>query len=111
MMTIEELDGIVKLRNLRKIEKALKAAGFIDCKTDETLKHVNLVPVIQSKFYQKTNDYPAGKYKKYTGSLHRDVQGWERYEFVLVQFLKPVRRGSDIISTAEMLVYAREIQQ
>lgn len=111
MMTIEELNEIVKLRNLCKIEKALKAAGFIDCKKDEVLKHANLVSIIQSEFYQETNDCPAGKNTEYTASIHRNAIGYEQYEFVIVEFLKPVKRGGDVISTAEMLVYAREIRQ
>ena len=84
MMTIEELNEIVKLRNLRKIEKALKAAGFIDCKKDEKLQTANLVSIIQSEFYQETDDCPAGKNTEYTASIHRNAVEYEQYEFVIV---------------------------
>lgn len=109
MIAINELDRIMELRNLRKIEKALKAAGFIDCKKDKTLRKTSLVTIIQTGTCQKTGYRPDGKGNEYTGSHYHNVKGYEQYEFVIVQLLAPYKRGYEDISTKKMLIYAKEV--
>ena len=102
-MKIEELNEIMKKANLRKIKKALKAEGLIDCKRDKTLRHASL--------YDNTPHFSDGKGNEYNGNLKHNVKGYEQYEFVIVQLLAPFKRGCENLSTKKMLIYAREIRK
>ena len=107
-MTIEQLNDIIAKANLKAIEGALKKAGFKDCKKDGKLRHASLYDITQAP-YESTKSAYDSKGCEYVGELCHDVKGLEQYQFVIVELLKPVGHGSDIISTAKMLVYAKEI--
>lgn len=107
-MNIEELTEIVKKTNLREIKRSLKAAGFISCKLNLRLRRASLYDIATAP-YEKTPYSPDGKGNEYVGDLCRNVKGYERYEFVILQFLAPYKRGGEDLSTKKMLVYAREI--
>ena len=106
-MTIEELDKVIKQANLRKIKKALKAAGFIDCKRSKALRHASLYH-IATAHYERTPYYLDRKGNEYIGDLCQDVKDYEQYEFVVVQFLAQFKRGCKGLSTKKMLIYAKE---
>ena len=109
-MKIEQLNEIMKKANLRKIKKALKAAGFMDCKRDKALRHASLYDIAKAP-YEKTPHFPDGKANEYVGNLCRDVKGHEQYEFVIVQLLAPFKRGCEDLSTKKMLIFARDIHR
>lgn len=106
-MTIEQLKNIIKTANLGTIERSLKKAGFKDCKRDKELRNASLYDIAQAPYERTESAYDSKGYE-YIGDLCHDAKGLERYQFVIVQLLKPVKRGSDIISTAKMLIYAKE---
>lgn len=106
-MQIEELNEIVKQANLRAIKKALKAAGFRNCKWDRKLRHASLYAIAKAP-YEKTPYFPDGKGNEYVADLCRDAEGYESYLFVLVQFLAPYQRGCDDLSTKKLLIYAKK---
>ncbi len=106
-MTIEKLNKIVELANLRKIKKALKAAGFIDCKRDKSLRHASLYDIAKAP-HAKTPHFSDGKGNEFVGDLIHDVRDYEQYNFVVVQFLAPFKRGQEDLSTKKMLIYARD---
>lgn len=109
-MTIEELNGIVKQVNLRKIKKALKAMGYINCNRDKKLRHVSLYRIANAP-YEETPYFTNGKGSEYVGDLCYNVKGYEQYEFVILQFLAPYKRAREGISTKKMLIYAREVSK
>ena len=106
-MDIEQFNEIVGKLNLREIAKALKAAGFIDCKRDKTLRHAPLYDIAKAP-YERTLYFPDGKGNEYNGNLIHDVKGYEQYKFAVVQFLTPFKRGREDLSTKKMLIYAKE---
>lgn len=107
-MKIENLSEIIKQANLRKIKKSLEAAGFRDCKRDKSLRAASLYDIAIAP-YEKTLYFSDGKGNEYVGDLCHDVKCYEQYEFVIVQFLAPFKRGCEDLSTKKMLVYAREV--
>ena len=109
-MKIEELNESMKKANLRKIKKALKAEGLIDCKRDKTLRHASLYDIANAP-YENTPHFSDGKGNEYNGNLIHNVKGYEQYEFVIVQLLAPFKRGCENLSTKKMLIYAREIRK
>ena len=106
-MTIEQLTNIIKKANLKAIKRELKKAGFKDCKWDRKLRNASVCDIAQAP-YERTESAFDNKGKEYIGDLCHNVKNLEQYQFVIVQLLKPVGRGSDIISTAKMLIYAKE---
>ena len=109
-MKIEQLNEIVKETNMREIKKALKAAGFIDCKSDMALRHASLYDIAMAP-YENTPYFPDGKGNEYNGNLIYNVKGYERYEFVIVHLLAPFKRGCEDLSTKKMLIFARDIHR
>lgn len=105
-MKIEELNEIVKKANLREIKKALKTAGFIDCKKDKTLRHASLYYIAIAP-HEKTFYFPDGKGNEYVADLCHEVKDYEQYEFVIVQLLAPFKRECEDLSTKKMLIYAK----
>lgn len=109
-MKIEELNEIVKKANLREIKKALKAAGFCNCKLNLQLRRASLYDIAMAP-YEKTPYFPDGNGNEYVGDLCRNVKGYEQYEFVILQFLAPYKRDCEDLSTKKMLIYARRIRK
>ncbi len=109
-MKIEELNEIVKQMNLRKIKKALKAKGYINCQWNRKLRHASLYDIAMAP-YEETPYFSDGKGNEYNGNLIHDVKGNEQYEFVIVQLLAPFKRGCEDLSTKKILIYAREIKE
>lgn len=105
-MQIEELNEIVKKADLRAIKKALKQAGFCNCKWNRKLRRASLYDIAMAP-YEKTSYFPDGNGNEYNGDLCRGVKGYERYEFVIVQFLTPYKRDCEDLSTKKMLIYAK----
>ena len=105
-MTIEELNETLKQANLRKIKKALKAAGFIDCKRSKALRRASLYYIAIAP-PQTTPHFSDGKGNEFVGDLIHDVKDYEQYEFIVVQFLAPFKRGCEDLSTKKMLIYAK----
>lgn len=105
-MDIEQLSEIVKKVNLRKIKKSLKAAGFRNCKSDVKLRHASLYEIAIAP-YEETPYFPDGKGNEYNGQVCHGVKGYEEYEFVVVQFLAPFKRGCEDLSTKKMLIFAK----
>lgn len=110
-MKIEELNEIMKKTNLRETKKDLKAAGFVNCKRDKTLRRVSLYDIAMAPFGDTTPYFPDGKGNEYNGNLIYNVKGYERYEFVIVQLLAPFKRGCEDLSTKKMLIYAKEARK
>lgn len=106
-MTIEELNEILKQANLRKIKKVIKAAGFINCKKSKALRHTSLYYIAIAP-HQTTPHFSDGKGNEFVGDLIHDVKDYEQYEFIVVQFLVPFKRGCEDLSTKKMLIYAKE---
>lgn len=107
-MKIEELKTIVELKNLKEIEKALKAAGFIDCKRDTEMRKINLVDIFCAPEMRETDYCYDANGRAFEGSLYEKVHGWKQYEFAVVQLLAPYKRGCKDLSTKKMLIYAKE---
>lgn len=106
-MQIEELNEIVNKANLRAIKRALKAAGFHNCRWDRTLRHASLYAIAKAP-YEKTPYIPDGRGNEYVADLCRNAEGYEHYVFVLLQLLAPYRRGCDDLSTKKLLIYAKK---
>ena len=106
-MKIEELNEIVKKTNLYDIKRAFKAAGLCNCKLNRRLRRVSLYDIAMAP-YEETLYFPDGKGNEYNRNLIRGVKGYEQYEFVIVQFLAPFKRGCEDLSTKKMLIYAKE---
>ncbi len=106
-MKIEELNEIVKKANLRDVKRALKAAGFCNCKWSVRLRRASLYDIATAP-YEKTPYFPDAKGNEYVGDLCRNVKGYEGYEFVILQVLAPYKRGCEDLSTKKMLIYAKE---
>lgn len=109
-MKIEELNEIVKKANLREIKKSLKAAGFCNCKLNLWLRRASLYDIAMAP-YENTPHFPDENGNEYVGDLVRNVKGYERYEFVIVQLLAPFKRGCENLSTKKMLIYARGVRK
>ena len=107
-MTIEALKEIVALADLRKIKRALRERGFIDCRHSKTLRHASLYDIAKVP-YEETPYFPDGKGNEFNGEICRGAKGLEEYEFALIQLLAPLKRGSDDLSTKELLIFARKI--
>lgn len=107
-MKIEELSEIVGLADWRAIEKRLKEAGFRDCKKDKVLRKASLYTIAIAP-YEATPYFADAKGREYVGNLCHDAEGYEKYEFALVQLLAPFKRGCEDLSTQKALIYAKEI--
>ncbi len=108
-MDLVTLQAIVNEANLRAIKKALKAAGFADCRRDRKLRRASLYDIATAP-YEKTAYISDGKGNEYSGELCRDVKGYESYEFVLIQQLSPYRRGGEDLSTKRLLIYSKKLE-
>ena len=86
-----------------------QAAGFTDCKKSDTLKKASLYDIAKAP-HERTATALDSKGYEYIGDLCYSVKGLEQYQFIIVQLLKPVKRGSDISSTSKMLIYAKEVE-
>ena len=106
-MKIEQFNELVEQASLRKIEKSLKANGFINCKLNRRLRHASLYDIAMAP-YEKTPHFPDGRGNEYNGNLIHDVKGFEQYEFIMVQLLASYKRGCESLSTKGMLIYAKE---
>ncbi len=105
-MDIETLQEIVKQVNLRTIKKALKAAGYKDCKRDRTFRLVSLYDIAMAP-YEETPYFPDGRGNEYMGEICRGVKGYEDCEFIVVDFLSPFKRGCEDLSTKKLLIYVK----
>lgn len=108
-MTIEELEDIVRFANIPKIKKALRAHGFCNCKLNLKMRKINLADIARAKAQKQTDYHKDGKGNEFMGYLCRYVKGWERHEFVLVEFLAPHKRGCEDLSTKKLLIYAKSL--
>lgn len=108
-MTSEELSEILKLQNLRKIARALRSQGFINCKTHAKLKKASFYDIVTAPYEEADPSKDAALMTEYCGNICHDVKGLENYQFVIVEMLAPVKPDSDIISTQKILIYAKEI--
>ena len=108
-MTIEELEEIVSIASLSKIKKALRANGFCNCKLNLKMRKINLVYIARAEYAKETDYHKDDKGNEFMGYLCRGVKGWERHEFVLVEYLAPYKRGCEDLSTKKLLIFAREI--
>ena len=104
-MTIEQLNKIIANANLKTIERDLAEAGFMDCKKDEALKKISVYNIVTAQRDRAKSGFDRKGYE-YAADIYHGVKGYEQYQFVVVELLKPIKRGSDIISTAKMLIYA-----
>ena len=109
-MDIETLREIIKQANLREIKKALKAAGFVDCKRDKLLRRASLYDIATAP-YEKSPYFSDGKGNEFVGDVCRGVKGYEDHEFVIVQQLSPYKRGEEDLSTKKMLIYGKKIAE
>ena len=110
-MTTEELGDIVKTCDLAAMKRALRAAGFFNCKLDRKLRAANLVDIVRSDYAAETPLYSDGKTKEYAGYIQRGVKNYGEYEFVLVEQLAPLKRGSDLSFTKRILIFARRLEK
>ncbi len=108
-MTIEELEGIVHFASISKIKKALRANGFCNCKLNLKMRKINLVDIARAETQKQTDYHKDGKGNEFMGYLCRDVKGWEKHEFVLVEFLAPYKHGCEDLSTKKLLIYAKSL--
>ena len=74
------------------------------------MRNASLYDIAQASYERTESAYDSKGYE-YIGDLCHDAKGLEQYQFVIVQLLKPVKRGSDIISTAKMLIYANGVRK
>ena len=109
-MDMEQFCAIVEQANIRAIKKSLKQAGFVDCKKDKVLRHASLYSIAKAP-YEKTAYFPDGKGNEYNGNLIHGVKDFEQYEFMIVQFLAPYKRGCEDLSTKKMLIFAKETEK
>ena len=81
-MTIQQLSQAVALAHKKKIAKALKAQGLVECKKVAELSQ--LTPVdLQSAAAEYTEVFADKKgKKKFKGCILKRVRGWEQYTFV-----------------------------
>ena len=107
-MQIEELNEIMKTANLRAIKRALKAAGFRNCRWNRRLRKASLYDIAKAP-YEKTPYFPDGKGNEYVADLCRGVKDYGQYVFVIVQLLAPYRRGCEDLSTKKMPIYAKKL--
>ncbi len=105
-MNIEEFTEVMRVAHLRKIEKTLKTAGFLDCRRSKTLRQASLYAIATAP-YEATPCFPDGKKNEFVGNLCRNVKGFEEYTFLIVQQLSPCKRGCEDLSTKKMLIYAK----
>ena len=92
----------------RTIKKRLREEGFRDCKRDKVLRKASLYTIAIAP-YEATPYFSDAKGREYVGNVCRDAEGYENYEFALIQLLAPFKRGCEDLSTKRMLIYAKEI--
>ena len=107
-MSNEEFSAIVKKADLRAIAKAFKRAGYKNCKLNMTLRKVSLYKIVMGDYFE-TEYYADGKGNEFIGNLCRNVEGLEKYEFLLVEQLSPYRRDCDDLLTKKIIIYAKVI--
>ena len=107
-MTIDELNNITKLTNKRKIERALRAAGYFDCAKHEQLRHLSLLKLAYAEMEDGAEYLTANGKWLFDGQIIADVDTAEQYEFVTVNIYRtPSDPDGEAIQT-EILIWARE---
>lgn len=105
-MDIEQISEIVKRANLRAIAKGLKKAGYKNCVRDRLLRRASLCDIAAAGCGE-TPYFSDGRGNEFIGTLCRSAKGYERYEFIIVEQLSPIKRGCDDLFTKKMLIYAK----
>ncbi len=107
-MTIEELNDIVKLTNTRKIERALRAAGYFDCVKHKQLCHLSLLELANAEIQDGAEYLTTNGKWLFDGQLAEHVKTAENYEFVLVNIFNTPKDPNGVAMQTDILIWARE---
>ncbi len=105
-MQSEELCEILKCAKLSKIARALKGAGYKDCKRDRLLKRASLYDIVIAQC-DETPYFADERGNEFIGTICRNAKGYEKYEFIIVEQLSKIRPNCDDLFTKKMLIYAK----
>ncbi len=106
-MTIQELSQAVGLAHKKKIAKALKAQGLVECKKVAELSAITTAD-LQTAAAEYTEVFADKKgKKKFKGCILKRVRGWEQYTFVAYNQVAD-EAGESLLVGAPL--FAEEIQ-
>ena len=83
-MTIQELNNIIKQKNVSKILQDLMILGYKDMTKDSTLKDFNLADIAKSAIYEMT-EYHESRRIGLQATLHKGVRGLLNHEIIWLQ--------------------------
>lgn len=104
IMTLEQLTNIIKTADKKQITKQLKELGYVDCKKDKELQNLSIETLFKGEL-KETETFPDGKCNRtYQGGIFRQVKGYERSEFIMVNI-----NDNKNTFPVNILIWAKEI--
>lgn len=107
-MTIDELNNITKLTNKRKIERALRAAGYFDVTKHKQLRHLSLIELARAEMQDGAEYLTANGKRLFDGQIAPCVNTADGYEFVIVNIYKTPRDPDGEAMQIDILIWAHK---